>query len=162
MNRYSASKVERTLGQVKVGASCSFVVLLLTAFIVLVIVSIMALNQWSFLALALNFLLPTTLAEGSLKDINHVVLFMQENRAFDHYFGTMAGIRGFSDPNVQVNPNGRSVWYQDVDSSLSNTTDYLLPWYLNYLGGNWTEATQCLVAGDNGWNGKLIWRNLRN
>jgi phospholipase C len=28
---------------------------------------------------------------GSLTDIKHVVLFMQENRAFDHYFGTMAG-----------------------------------------------------------------------
>ena len=27
----------------------------------------------------------------SLADIDHVVLFMQENRAFDHYFGTMAG-----------------------------------------------------------------------
>lgn len=28
---------------------------------------------------------------GSLTDIKHVVLFMQENRAFDHYFGTMPG-----------------------------------------------------------------------
>lgn len=47
-----------------------------------------------------------------LEQIEHVVLFMQENRAFNHYFGTMAGVRGFNDPNVQVNSDGRSVWYQ--------------------------------------------------
>ena len=35
---------------------------------------------------------------GSLKDIKHVVLLMQENRSFDHYFGTLAGVRGFDDP----------------------------------------------------------------
>ncbi|KUL88089.1 hypothetical protein ZTR_04075 [Talaromyces verruculosus] len=86
-----------------------------------------------------------------LEQIEHVVLFMQENRAFNHYFGTMAGVRGFNDPNVQVNSDGRSVWYQTVDSTLSTETDYLLPWYLNYLGGNWSEATQCMVAGDNGY-----------
>jgi phospholipase C len=91
-------------------------------------------------------------AAGSLADIDHVVLFMQENRAFDHYFGTMAGVRGFSDPNVQVNAGNKPVWYQDVDKSLSTATTYLLPWYLNYLGGEWIDATQCMTAGDNGWN----------
>jgi phospholipase C len=35
---------------------------------------------------------------GALKDIEHVVIFMQENRSFDHYFGTYKGVRGFSDP----------------------------------------------------------------
>ncbi len=34
---------------------------------------------------------------GSLKDIEHVVLLMQENRSFDHYFGTLSGVRGFGD-----------------------------------------------------------------
>jgi phospholipase C len=66
----------------------------------------------------------------------------------------MAGIRGFSDPNVQINPGDLPVWYQPVNSSITNATDYLLPWYLNYLGGNWSAATQCMVAGDNGWNGE--------
>ena len=36
--------------------------------------------------------------QGLLKDIKHVVMLMQENRSFDHYFGTMAGVRGFDDP----------------------------------------------------------------
>jgi len=34
---------------------------------------------------------------GSLKDIDHVVILMQENRSFDHYFGTLSGVRGFDD-----------------------------------------------------------------
>lgn len=65
---------------------------------------------------------------GSLKDIEHVVIFMQENRSWDcvcaislqsnmlirQYFGTMAGVRGFNDPNVQVNADGLPVWFQYV------------------------------------------------
>src|SRR5437868_4331275 len=35
---------------------------------------------------------------GRLADIEHVVIFVQENRSFDHYFGTYRGVRGFSDP----------------------------------------------------------------
>ncbi|HWD02246.1 MAG TPA: phospholipase C, phosphocholine-specific [Amycolatopsis sp.] len=35
---------------------------------------------------------------GSLDDVEHVVVLMQENRSFDHYYGTMAGVRGYSDP----------------------------------------------------------------
>ena len=34
---------------------------------------------------------------ASLSDIKHVVILMQENRSFDHYFGTMAGVRGYGD-----------------------------------------------------------------
>ena len=42
----------------------------------------------------------TSGASASLNDIQHVVILMQENRAFDHYFGTLSGVRGFSDPHV--------------------------------------------------------------
>src|SRR5438309_1807586 len=37
---------------------------------------------------------------GKLSDIEHVVILMQENRSFDHYFGTYRGVRGFADPNA--------------------------------------------------------------
>ncbi len=46
---------------------------------------------------------------ASLSDIQHVVILMQENRAFDHYFGTLSGVRGFSDPDViSQSAGGRS------------------------------------------------------
>jgi phospholipase C len=41
--------------------------------------------------------LAVTAAGSSLKDVKHVVMLMQENRSFDHYFGTMSGVRGFAD-----------------------------------------------------------------
>ncbi len=34
---------------------------------------------------------------GTIKDVKHIVILMQENRGFDHYFGTMRGVRGFGD-----------------------------------------------------------------
>ena len=37
---------------------------------------------------------------AQLSDIKHVVILMQENRSFDHYFGTLSGVRRFSDPAV--------------------------------------------------------------
>ena len=53
-------------------------------------------------------LAPSTLP--TLSDIRHVVFLMQENRSFDHYFGTLSGVRGFSDPSVVTNKiNGRRV-----------------------------------------------------
>ena len=70
----------------------------------------------AFAALA-AFVAVAVADEYSLKDIKHIVLFMQENRAFDHYFGTMAGVRGFKDPNVHISNNtGKSVFHQPVDA----------------------------------------------
>ncbi|HVB91042.1 MAG TPA: alkaline phosphatase family protein [Acidimicrobiales bacterium] len=37
---------------------------------------------------------------GAIEDIDHVVILIQENRSFDHYLGTLSGVRGFSDPAV--------------------------------------------------------------
>ena len=34
---------------------------------------------------------------GTIEDVEHIVILTQENRSFDHYFGTMYGVRGFSD-----------------------------------------------------------------
>src|SRR5438105_1884611 len=36
---------------------------------------------------------------GRLADIEHVVIFVQENRSFDHYFGSYRGVLGFDDPS---------------------------------------------------------------
>jgi phospholipase C len=37
---------------------------------------------------------------GTIKDVEHVVILMQENRPFDHHFGTLRGVRGFNDPRA--------------------------------------------------------------
>ncbi len=65
---------------------------------------------------------------ASLHDIKHVVLLMQENRSFDHYFGTMAGVRGFDDTSALKLPDGRSVFYQPDALSPNG---YLLPFHLD-------------------------------
>lgn len=49
---------------------------------------------------------------GTIKDVEHVVILMQENRSFDHYFGTMAGVRGFGDRFPVSVRDGRSVFTQ--------------------------------------------------
>lgn len=66
--------------------------------------------------------------EGTLSDIKHVVLLMQENRSFDHYFGTLAGVRGFDDPNAMTLSHGKSVFYQPDPE---NPKKYLLPFHLD-------------------------------
>jgi phospholipase C len=65
---------------------------------------------------------------GPLSDIEHVVILMQENRSFDHYFGAMPGVRGFADPTAD-----RSVFYQ---SDPGNPSKYLLPFHADTLSTN--------------------------
>ena len=54
----------------------------------------------------------------TLRDIRHVVILMQENRSFDHYYGTLSGVRGFSDPNVIHN------FWGDTDYSVFQQFGY--------------------------------------
>lgn len=65
---------------------------------------------------------------GSLDEIKHVVFLMQENRSFDHYFGTLAGVRGFDDEDILTLSSGRSVFYQPDPE---NPEGYLLPFHLD-------------------------------
>lgn len=45
-------------------------------------------------------------------DAEHIVILMQENRSFDHCFGTLKGVRGFNDPRAAEFPGGSPVWLQ--------------------------------------------------
>ena len=107
-------------------------------------------------------------AAASLDEIKHVVLFMQENRAFDHYFGTMPGVRGFQDPNVHISNNtGKSVFNQPAKGFYVGApppgVDYLRPFYLNHAGGDWYKRTQCMLAGTNDWRPNHdAWNNGEN
>ena len=56
--------------------------------------------------------IPANRATGSLQDVEHIVVLMQENRSFEHYLGSLRGVRGFGDPHPATLPNGKSVWHQ--------------------------------------------------
>lgn len=49
---------------------------------------------------------------GTIRDVEHIVVLMQENRSFDHYFGSLRGVRGFGDPRPAPLPSGKTVWHQ--------------------------------------------------
>ena len=49
---------------------------------------------------------------SSFLDAEHIVILMQENRSFDHAFGTLRGVRGFGDPRAVTLPNQNPVWLQ--------------------------------------------------
>jgi phospholipase C len=49
---------------------------------------------------------------SSFYDAEHVVFLMQENRSFDHAFGSLQGVRGFNDPRAVQLPDKNKVWLQ--------------------------------------------------
>ena len=65
---------------------------------------------------------------SKLSDVDHIVILMQENRSFDHYFGTLAGVRGFGDARVALLPSGKPVFYQPDGRSRDG---YVLPFHLD-------------------------------
>ena len=60
--------------------------------------------------------IPAHTRSRSIADVEHVIFLMQENRSFDHYFGTLRGVRGFGDPHVVTLPSGKPVWFQPTDT----------------------------------------------
>jgi phospholipase C len=67
--------------------------------------------------------IPANSRTGTIADVEHVVILMQENRSFDHYFGTLRGVRGYGDPRTIRLPDGNPVWYQP------HGNNYLLPFH---------------------------------
>src|SRR5271163_2459922 len=67
--------------------------------------------------------IPAQVRTGSLKDVEHIVVMMQENRSFDHYFGTLQGVRGFGDPRAVTLKTGQSVFQQP------HGAEYVMPFH---------------------------------
>src|SRR5260370_30853956 len=61
---------------------------------------------------------------SKLNDIEHVVIFIQENRSFDHYFGSYRGVRGFSDQSLAFQQ-------PDAANTTNPPTGVLLPFHLD-------------------------------
>jgi phospholipase C len=85
---------------------------------------------------------------GTISDVKHVVILMQENRSFDHYFGTLRGVRGFGDKQILTYPNGHSI-FQQPDAARTDL-GYLLPY-------NLTDQTDGDL--DHSWDGDHEARN---
>ena len=82
-----------------------------------------------------------------------MVILMQENRSFDHYFGCLRGVRGFGDPRAMILPSGHSVFHQPVAPGVGDT---LTPFRLN----SETTSAECMASLDHSWKGQhSLWRN---
>lgn len=95
--------------------------------------------------------LPANHRTGSIEDVEHIVVLMQENRSFDHYFGSLRGVRGFGDPHPVTRPDGTPVWHQ------SDGTRDILPFhpdaddlglaFLQDLPHGWNDGHAAFNAG---------------
>jgi phospholipase C len=105
----------------------------------------------------------TPVRRGGLRAVEHVIVLMQENRSFDHYYGTLRGVRGFGDADPLRQPDGRTVFHQPDGSrevlpfSLREAaerenrpgTDIQ---YLGALPHGWADASAAWARGwNNGW-----------
>lgn len=92
---------------------------------------------------------PANRLSGGLGDIEHVVFLMQENRSFDHYFGSLCGVRGFNDPRALQLPSGKKVWQQP------NGAMDVLPYHFD------VRNTNALRVGlDHSWKGsESAWKD---
>ncbi|MFJ1744820.1 phosphocholine-specific phospholipase C [Streptomyces sp. NPDC088116] len=94
-------------------------------------------------------------ADGGMRAIKHVVVLMQENRSFDHYFGTLRGVRGFEDRNAVELPSGKPVFEQP-----SATGGTVLPFPVRDAAKTQKKDLQYIGALDHSWDGgAAAWNN---
>ncbi len=85
-------------------------------------------------------------------DAEHIVILMQENRSFDHTFGTLRGVRGFNDPRAITLPDGNPVWaQQDINGNRFlpfrlNIKDTKSTW-MGCLPHSWTDQVDARNDG---------------
>ncbi|MFI6497675.1 phosphocholine-specific phospholipase C [Nonomuraea typhae] len=104
--------------------------------------------------------LATPVPQGGLSAIKHVVFLMQENRSFDHYFGSMRGVRGFADRNAVTLRNGKPVYEQPDGAGrvlpfpVREAADLVgkdLQW-INALAHGWSDGQRAAAKGwHDGW-----------
>ncbi|MGW7284841.1 phosphocholine-specific phospholipase C [Streptomyces sp. NPDC054847] len=91
---------------------------------------------------------------GGLRAVEHVVILMQENRSFDHYFGTLRGVRGFGDRNAVELPSGRTVFEQPASQGP------VLPFPVREAAAAQKKDLQYIGDLDHSWGGGAkAWRD---
>lgn len=88
-----------------------------------------ALSTWAAVSsrLVTRALAQSSASCASLGDIQHIVILIQENRSFDHYFGTYRGVAGFQDPNALPGVFGQAGY--------PTASDRLYPFHLDTSNG---------------------------
>ncbi|MFI6601584.1 phosphocholine-specific phospholipase C [Nonomuraea sp. NPDC050536] len=84
---------------------------------------------------------------GTVQDVQHIVVLMQENRSFDHYFGTMKGVRGFGDPRPFTQPSGQPVFNQSGVLPFHPTASNLGLQFLQDLDHDWNGTHSAWNSG---------------
>jgi phospholipase C len=114
-----------------------------------------AMGTWS---LASSRLVERALAKsagacGSLGDIQHIVILIQENRSFDHYFGSYKGVAGFQDPRALTLDDGSGLkvfaqpgWPGGIDPDAQGV-GHLYPFHLDSS----TQQGECTNDIDHSW-----------
>jgi phospholipase C len=96
--------------------------------------------------------IPANRATGSIRDVEHIVVLMQENRSFDHYFGTLRGVRGYGDPRPAGLPSGKSVFHQSDGTAdvlpFHPTAEDLGLQFLEDLAHDWNTTHQAWNGGN--------------
>ncbi|NNC11752.1 DUF756 domain-containing protein [Planctomonas sp. JC2975] len=84
--------------------------------------------------------------KGDITDVKHVVILIQENRAFDHYYGALPGVRGFDDKQALTFPNGTDVFSQP------NGTSVVKPARVTTVAGTTTGLDHSYSGGLSAWS----------
>ncbi|AQS89508.1 phospholipase C, phosphocholine-specific [Neoasaia chiangmaiensis] len=79
---------------------------------------------------------------GTIQDVAHVVILMQENRSFDHYFGCLQGVRGYGDPRAERQADGHSVFAQPDGHG-----GFVMPFRFDTVH----TSSACLASLDHSW-----------
>jgi phospholipase C len=84
---------------------------------------------------------------GDITDIKHVVVLMQENRSFDHYYGALPGVRGHNDKQALRFQNGTDVFSQP------SGTSFVRPNRVTTVAGSTTGLDHSYSGGTGAWAG---------
>lgn len=82
----------------------------------------------------------------TISDVKHIIIFIQENRSFDHIFGTLSGVRGFGDRYAVSGPTQPNTFYQ------FNGKTAILPFHssatnISDVGHFWTDSQAAVNGG---------------
>ncbi|BAO89603.1 phosphocholine-specific phospholipase C [Caballeronia cordobensis] len=97
--------------------------------------------------------IPANNRHGSIEDIEHIVVLMQENRSFDHYFGSLRGVRGFGDRSAVTLPSGKPVFHQPIATGAGEVLPFhpdasnLGLQFLQDLPHGWTDGQGAFHGG---------------